>query len=98
MQGAFAGYGATLICDTSYTCYVECYGNNCNNLTLTENGGAFSVTCYYDARKSDACSNGKQLSSFMDKFQMPTLTNLEMTSGDYECDYSNNPNRHNTMQ
>ena len=82
----------TLICNNGDTCNVNCYDNSCNNLTLIENGGTIVVTCYYDAQKSEACPNGKQLSSFM--YNMPmlndsTLISTISTSNGYSTSYSN---------
>ena len=76
-EGAWAGDGATVICDNGYLCHIDCWDNNCNGLTLSENGGSFDVTCYYDVQYSNVCPNGKNLSSFM--YEIPNLTNMTMS-------------------
>lgn len=89
--GAWSGYDTTLVCNTGDTCYVDCYGNNCNGLTLNANGGKINATCHYDAQISDACPNGKIVSSFM--YQMPNLSNFSFSnseSGEYLCNNNSN--------
>ena len=87
-EGALSGYGATIVCNDGHTCVVRCYGDNCNDLTLIELGGTFSVTCYYDAKQSSVCPNGKQLSSFM--YEIPNLVNLSISDSD-QNEYICNP-------
>ena len=73
--GAQTGYNATVVCNDGQTCYVNCYDNNCNDLKLIENSGStIDVTCYYDARYSEACPDGKVLSSFM--YEIPSMIDI----------------------
>ena len=46
-RGAFAGYNATVTCNSGDICYIYCYGNGCFNLNLVSNGGEFRIDCTY---------------------------------------------------
>ena len=96
-EGALSGYGATIVCNDGHTCDVRCWGDNCNDLTLTELGsGTFVVTCYYDAKQSSACPNGTQLSSYM--YEIPNLLNVSISDSDYNYnEYTCNPENINAI-
>ena len=57
-----AGYKATITCNNGHTCTINCYTDACDEL---EWGGigAITISCADGAHKSDACPNGKDISS-----------------------------------
>ena len=60
--GTSSGKNSTVICGDGHTCYIECYNNACNELTLrcnniTSNNCTFITDCRY-AEKSDICPGG----------------------------------------
>ena len=93
LLGAFVGYDSTFVCNNGHTCNVHCYDNNCNDVTLVEIGGTFVIHCYDSTMKSNVCTKGSVLSSFI--YEMPNLLNNTIyTSNDdindniYLCDNS----------
>lgn len=62
-QGRSSCTGATIICGTGHRCYLYCYGNSCEGLTLrcaeeSPTSCNFQIDCTY-SDKNDICPNGK---------------------------------------
>ena len=85
LYGPYSMYNATIICDTGYTCTVECRANACNDLTLICEDGSgpsngtctFNVDCSGGAEKSDLCEDGYDIGTYFDdpdypEFALPT--------------------------
>ena len=61
--GVYSGLNANIICSDDDTCYIYCYGNGCNNITIIcENVGMCTLTiyCYY-SEMNEICPNGYEL-------------------------------------
>ena len=84
--GLQSGKGATVTCNIGHTCYISCYSNACNELSLSGNG--INVDCKNDAYKSDVCPNGHVFGSFINDV-LPNLTvSLSMFASNNNKSYS----------
>ena len=72
-RGVESGKGATVMCNSGHNCFITCYLNACNDLTL-DGDGTTTVTCNIGASKSDICPNGHEyvLSSFIN-YTIPSI-------------------------
>lgn len=73
-----SGAGTNVTCNLGHTCYIECFYNGCDDVTLIENGGTFDINCNVDAFYSNKCPNGQKISNFIiDK--VPSLNRVSFT-------------------
>ena len=62
--GKESGRDATVICGNGHTCYIDCYSDGCNDLTLICSGDCtFDITCDKYAELSDVCDDADDSNS-----------------------------------
>ena len=58
LYGAYSGYGSTMDCSVdSNICYIYCYGEGCNNITLVENNKWY-IKCTSSNKFDNICIDG----------------------------------------
>ena len=79
---ATSGKGTTIICNSMNYCYIDCYLDACNDLTVVCNQcGGYDIWCDEDsAELSDNCPNGFDISSLESDYGLDLSISLEDTN------------------
>ena len=80
--GGYSGYNATIYCENGAKCFIECFGNGCNNLRVVTSDNSTSETNCTLAEKSNICLDEYD-------YDLDLVLNILNSNMDIDIDSSN---------